>query len=100
MDRESKNHIVTFRVPLSEYEMIKKAAEREKLSVSDYVRLTILMDFALFSNRAFAWKTLARNMIHKAVEQFDNKLYQLSERADKKRPDRLYEQIMMGFKDT
>lgn len=98
MSEQRKDHLISFRVPKSEYEMIKKAAEREKLKVSDYVRMTILMDFALFSNRAFAWKTLARNMIHKAVEQFDNKLYKLSNRADKTRPDRLYDEIVNDWK--
>lgn len=96
MKSERKDVVLTFRVTKTDFEMIRKAAEKEKLDISDYVRLAIMMDIALFHNRTFAWKKMARNLIHKAVEVFDDKINALEERAIERKLDDLYDQVVNG----
>lgn len=78
MGKEIKSDNLVLRVAPTEKAEIEKIAEKEGLSISDYIRLSLMLDMTLFGPDG-TWRKITKNNSHELGSKLQHKLLSIKE---------------------
>ncbi len=78
MEKETKSDKLVVRVTPIEKAEIEKIAKKEGLSVSDYLRLSMMLNMTLFGPDG-TWRKITENSSHKLGSKLQHKLLSIKE---------------------
>lgn len=71
----SKSVMVQVRFSEEEKRLLDKAAAKEGLNISDYVRMVVFADMSMFGPREI-WKVTIENISYKVARKIENRFFQ------------------------
>lgn len=78
MAKEIKSDKLILRITPTEKAEIEKIAEKEGLSISDYMRLSMMLNMTLFGPDG-TWRKITRNNSHELGSKLQHKLITIKE---------------------